>query len=198
MWNALRTALIGGFLLLIAEGLGMLFPDTTPALAIWTAAAFIAFIAFPLTYERPRKWATAVVLAVVISVRDSGLTPWVMVGVILLLGVVAVPRVMEFHAETQDTIAAHVAPFWTRPIYRADNELDRLIVLECERSAIKKGRLHNLMRNDERGATEHFRWCLGDQGLDWEICASGEDGCGLLRFVPLPLGPVPSVFIEDR
>ena len=39
------------------------------------------------------------------------------------------------------------------------------------------------MRNDVKRATEHFRWCLGDQGLDWEACEVGDDGCGLFRYL---------------
>ena len=75
------------------------------------------------------------------------------------------------------------AELWTRPLYRPDYERDRLIVRECERRAIEEGRLHNLMRNDVKRATEHFRWCLGDQGLGWEKCEAAESGCGLFRYL---------------
>ena len=164
--------------------------------------AFLAFGVIPIAAsESWRRTIFGATIASVIFLRNSGssvLAVAVMLAVLLSLGALAMPWIKEFRAEMDRSITAQNSPLRTRPLYRPDDERARLIVLECERRAIEEGRLYNLMRNDEKRATEHFRLCLGDQGLDWETCGAGDDGCGLFRYLGMrsPAGTFRSQFVD--
>ena len=72
------------------------------------------------------------------------------------------------------------APLWIRAIYDTDSADNRFIVMECERSALKVGRMFTVQPNPE-WATSSFRRCLTERGLAWEQCKNGEARCGLFE-----------------